>query len=1023
MRSSSHLALADSLRKPILLLGLAIACLAGATAFPAAALAAESPVAAYGFNEGQGETAYDSAGDHDGEVEGTWTEAGTYGGALDFNGTGDRVKVPDDDVLDFTDAFTFEAWVRPEEYREWASLFSKAGAEEPDYSFLVYSGNNSGPPRANVRDSEEEEAEVEGEEALPLNTWSHVAATSDGEDLRLYVDGDLVDTQPAVIAEVNSYPIRIGGHWDWSDLFDGKIDEVRFYDEALTKEEIEDDMATAIDLPSLPSKDPVAAYSFDEGFGKTLHDDTGNGNDGAIEGGEWVAGPFGPFGSALKFDGEAEDCVSVPNSPELQLDDEFTLEAWAKPEGTNGSEPLIYKETEYFFSYGLYLGIFNGGTEGLLAYEPFEYSEVGGEELPISEWSTLALSYDEEDLRLYLDGELVDSTESSDAISSEGDLSIGCSKNFGDEFTGVIDNIRIYDRALSPEEIEEDEAVGVGTPHSDPSFNGQPKIKGQAEEGKTLSVDLFGLRGTPPLTIEYEWERCYLTCEVISEATSDSYTTVPADIATQLRVKVTASNENGELSVWSLPTAFIASSQEEGKPIMSSPPRIGGLFRVTDKVAATFGEWTGEAPIDTDLEWERCEPSGESCEGISGATKQTYEMTEADQGSRLRVRITAVNEAGSKAETSQLSKIVRPASNTTFAFEAGTDLEEVEDAVDEGELTWISVSYGDETSGVYRVPPETTDVVNSLSTVLGESTAGFPVFTIELAGAIATESMGSLAGNVESREVGPSLRYPNDSKGAAFTEDLENFTKGAVRRAMLSSEDDTTGEEGVGGMPYLPGYDRALYTSFYWKPTLGEMLNAIYENGSPLALEYDLRQINRGNTDLAIDIPGLPPFQVSCLPWEENNFWLGSRDPVLIVTDIPADAGIYWDTGAEDPCTVKDLTYGVYHPEALEESEEYTTVVYFDGGGADGDASSSGIEWSFQILGEHCDHSPWCVNIPGEDIEGATSTIISESDIFSFPEPPTPGPGALPGCWTYWNPLYEVTPYVELGTHPCSGIT
>jgi concanavalin A-like lectin/glucanase superfamily protein/putative amidase-like protein len=207
-----------------------------------------TPVAAYNFNEGSGKTAYDAIGDHDGEVAGTWTTSGKYGGAIDFNGTSDRVKIPDHNELDFTSAFTLEAWVRPEKYREWAALFSKAGPTEPDYSFMVYSGNNSGPPKAYVRNSKGEEAEAEGTGALALNAWSYVAVTSDGKDLRLYVNGNLVDTVPAVIAVTNSYPIRIGGHSDWWEFFDGKIDEVRLYDQALSKAQITEDMETAVEV-------------------------------------------------------------------------------------------------------------------------------------------------------------------------------------------------------------------------------------------------------------------------------------------------------------------------------------------------------------------------------------------------------------------------------------------------------------------------------------------------------------------------------------------------------------------------------------------------------------------------------------------------------------------------------------------------------------------------------------------------------------------------------------------------------
>ena len=1023
MRSSSRNGVADFLRGPALFLGLASAFFVGSAVSSTAALA-ESPVAAYSFNEGEGKTAYDSTGSHDGEVEGIWTEAGKYGGAIDFNGMGNRVEIPDDNELDFTDSFTLEAWVRPEKYREWASLFSKAGPEEPDYGFMVYTGNGEGPPKASIRDEEGEEAEVEGGEELPLNTWSHIAATSDGEDLRFYIDGDLVDTQPTVIADVNSYPIRIGGLWDWWEFFDGKIDEVRLYDEALSEEEIEDDMSAAIKSPPPPVSAPVAAYAFDEGTGKTLHDDTGNGNDGEIDGGEWVAGKFG---SSLKFDGEAEDCVSIPDSPELQLDDEFTLEVWARPEGTNGSEPLIYKETESSFSYALYLGVFNGGTEGLLRYEPEPdlYIELGGEKLPTEKWSSLAFTYNEEDLRLYIDGKLVDATESLDAISSEGDLSIGCSKNFGDEFTGLIDNIRIYDRALRAEELEEDEKVGVGMPHSDPWFGGSPTIDGQAEEGQTLTVNLSTLRGTVPFTIDYEWQRCYLTCEVISEAESETYTTVAADVAKQLRVKVTVSNETGEASAWSHPTTSIASTEEEGKPVLSSPPRIGGLFRATEEVAATAGEWMGETPIETDLEWERCEPSGESCEEIEGATEQVYEVTEADEGSRLRVKTTATNESGSESTTSQLSKVVQPEKNTTFAFDLGVDLEEVEEVVDENELRWLSVTYGGESTGIYRIPSGAPNAVSALSTLIGKSAAGFPVSTIELAGEVETGSLGSLEDDVDTRETGPSLRYSNPPPKKPPFPGLDTFTEGIFREAFLASAEDTN-DSFMSGVPLLDGFDRVLYSYFRWHPTQEEMAEAITESGKQLAMEFDLRQINGGNVDLDIDLPGLPAFQVHCFPWEENNFWLGTREPVLIETDIPGDAGIYWDVGNEDACSEKDLTYGIYNPEVLEGEEEYTTIVYFDGGDADGDTDYSSIEWSAQLWETICDFSPWCVNLGLPligSIEGSSFPIISYGQFFDFPESPSPREAVLPGCWRFWNPMYEVPSGHMSGANHCYEIS
>ncbi len=60
---------------------------------------------------------------------------------------------------------------------------------------------------------------------------------------------------------------------------------------------------------------PVAVYSFDENEGEVAGDPAG-GHDGAIEGAEWTRGKYG---AALKFDGE-DDCVTIPDAPDLQLD-------------------------------------------------------------------------------------------------------------------------------------------------------------------------------------------------------------------------------------------------------------------------------------------------------------------------------------------------------------------------------------------------------------------------------------------------------------------------------------------------------------------------------------------------------------------------------------------------------------------------------------------------------------------------------------------------------------------------------
>ena len=83
--------------------------------------------------------------------------------------------------------------------------------------------------------------------AIPLNSWTHLAATYDGTTLRLYVNGTLVASRAqtgALAASTN--PLQIGGDAIYGQYFAGRIDEVRVYNTARTQPQIQTDMNTAV---------------------------------------------------------------------------------------------------------------------------------------------------------------------------------------------------------------------------------------------------------------------------------------------------------------------------------------------------------------------------------------------------------------------------------------------------------------------------------------------------------------------------------------------------------------------------------------------------------------------------------------------------------------------------------------------------------------------------------------------------------------------------------------------------------
>ena len=204
-------------------------------------------VAAWGFNDGTGTTAADfSPNANNGTlVNGpTWT-VGKNGGALQFDGADDRVHVNDGNSLDLTSAATFEAWIYPTAAPSgWRTILQK----EVDAYFFTASGGGSGNlPASGGTFNGTCCTLVVGSPALAANTWTHVAATYDGSQLRFYVNGNQVAATIVTGSyQVSSNPLWIGGNAVYGEHFRGKLDDVRIYNRALTPAEIQQDMTTAV---------------------------------------------------------------------------------------------------------------------------------------------------------------------------------------------------------------------------------------------------------------------------------------------------------------------------------------------------------------------------------------------------------------------------------------------------------------------------------------------------------------------------------------------------------------------------------------------------------------------------------------------------------------------------------------------------------------------------------------------------------------------------------------------------------
>ena len=230
---------------------------------------------------------------------------------------------------------------------------------------------------------------------------------------------------------------------------------------------------------------PVASYGFEEAAGTVASDQWG-GNDGTITGADRVNN--GRFGRALSFEDDS-DLVTVPDDSSLHLTDGMTIEAWVKPTATTNWRSVVFKEAEGGMAYGLYANNdrdvphVHVGNQG-------DYGVDGAEELDPNTWTHLAGTYDGNILKLYVNGVQVGSRAVPGMLSeAPGPLTIGGNLVWGEHFRGLIDEVRVYNRPLTREE--------VGTDMDAPVVPGTPKPPSDTDPG---SIGSFAKPVSYPIT-------------------------------------------------------------------------------------------------------------------------------------------------------------------------------------------------------------------------------------------------------------------------------------------------------------------------------------------------------------------------------------------------------------------------------------------------------------------------------------------------------------------------------------------
>jgi len=391
---------------------------------------------------------------------------GRVGQAFNFNGQGsyEDVRISDRPTLRLAGSLTLEAWIKPSQLGAWQNVITKWDGcfLNPQQKSYVLGMDPNNHIYAGVSSDGTDAGSISAGSlsAIPSTDWTHVAGTFDGTSMRMYVNGALENTAsfagPKSIFQ-GSDDLAIGavlggcsGTAYW--MFQGLIDDTRIHYRALSSSEV---------LASYNTGKGLVAWWRAE---NNAYDSVGALTD-TLEGG--ITFPSGKIGNAFSLNGYNQD-VRVPDRAALHLSGGMTLTAWISPAQNTIWQNIIakwdgcYDLGQRSYSFGLnpdghvFVGCSRDGTDAGAR------SVTSASVIPTTGWTHVAGTYDGTVLRIYVNGVFEASTSFGtvgNIFQGIDDLSIGAvvggcaSGQMGYPFHGLMDEVRIYSRALSDTEV------------------------------------------------------------------------------------------------------------------------------------------------------------------------------------------------------------------------------------------------------------------------------------------------------------------------------------------------------------------------------------------------------------------------------------------------------------------------------------------------------------------------------------------------------------------------------------------
>lgn len=394
----------------------------------------------------------ESGNNNNGTVNGAVLTADRFGNpnnAYQFDGVDDYIDLGNDNSMKPDFPASLSIWVNPGADYNQGALFANDEMDGTAYynGLLVYL-NPSGQVSSNIGGgfaSQSSRRTFTTDNSISLNGWTHVVVIWESATSRqIYFNGVL---QNGTWDDGTATGIRytsVAAAFGWSlasnlTYFGGSLDDIYFYNKVLSQAEVND-------LYAEPNPQLVAYYPFNG----NANDESGYGNDGTVNGATLTTDRFGNLNSAFYFDGTG-DYINGGVSIDTESN-ELSISAWVKTEnGANNDYPRVIE---------IGTGTNNVRINHAIPYNSYRFkisaAQVDAEDVSFDTWQHIVGVFEGTSniISIYIDGVIVNQTEASNvSLGVLSEFVIGNTYTFNRTWKGYIDDIRIYNRTLSDQEI------------------------------------------------------------------------------------------------------------------------------------------------------------------------------------------------------------------------------------------------------------------------------------------------------------------------------------------------------------------------------------------------------------------------------------------------------------------------------------------------------------------------------------------------------------------------------------------